>query len=177
MRQEPRTLAPEGFRPAARKPSRAVEALRGLWHAKRRERGMPARHDFTIDDLAPWLGRLDLISLEGGVARFDVFGTHNSRELGVELTGRTIEALPAEDRDVVRAGIERAMQARTPLFDTVTVVRNQRLRTFDRLVLPLSNDDRTVNKLFVLTDNAQDERQRGGRWVAATSARVHAPYR
>lgn len=138
---------------------------------------MPARYDFVIDDLAPWLGRLNLISLENGVARFDVFGTHNSREIGIELTGRTVDALPAEDRALANAGIDRAVRERAPVFETVSMVRNQRLRVYDRLILPLSDDGGTVNKMFVLIDSPQDERRSVGRWVSASSARVHAPER
>ncbi|MBL8701302.1 MAG: PAS domain-containing protein [Alphaproteobacteria bacterium] len=154
-----------------------MEALRSLWESKRRGRAMPARYDFVIDDLAPWLGRLNLISLENGVARFDVFGTHNSREIGIELTGRTVDALPAEDRALANAGIDRAVRERAPVFETVSMVRNQRLRVYDRLILPLSDDGGTVNKMFVLIDSPQDERRSVGRWVSASSARVHAPER
>lgn len=165
------------MRMSARKPSHAVEALRSLWERKRGQRSMPARYDFVIDDLAPWLGRLNLISLDNGVARFDVFGTHNSRELGVELTGRTVDALPEEDRIVARAGIDRAVNERSPIFETISIVRNHRLRVYDRLILPLSDDDGVVNKVFVLIDSPHDERKSVGRWVSQSNARVHAPER
>ncbi|MBM3523525.1 MAG: PAS domain-containing protein, partial [Alphaproteobacteria bacterium] len=140
VRSGQRIGAPGGLGLSAHKPKLSVEALRSLWESKRAGRVMPARYDFVIDDLAPWLGRLNLVSLDKGVARFDVFGTYNSRDLGIELTGRTVDALPAEDRNVTRAGIDRAVQEKAPVFETISLVRNHRLKAYDRLILPLSDD-------------------------------------
>lgn len=178
VRSGQRIGAPGGSGFSALKPKLSVEALRSLWESKRGGRSMPARYDFVIDDLAPWLGRLNLVSLENGIARFDVFGTYNSRDLGIELTGRTVDALPAEDRTVTRAGIERAVLEKAPVFETISLIRNHRLKTYDRLILPLSDDGITVNKVFVLMLDAQEEPRRGlARWVSTSNARVHAPDR
>ncbi len=66
-----------------REPSSAVAALRSLWESKRGAREMPDRGDFQVVELARWLGRLNLMSLRDDTARFDVYGTSNSRELGL----------------------------------------------------------------------------------------------
>lgn len=147
-----------------RKASPSVEALRALWHAKRGEREMPARGDFSFNELAIWLGRLNLVTIDANGARFDVFGTRNSRELGVEMTGVSFNALPVQARAVAIAGIERVVSARAPVFETVRVVLERRLRVYDRLILPLSDAEGRVEKVLVLIDNPRDESLARGRW-------------
>lgn len=147
-----------------RKASPSVEALRALWHEKRGGREMPSRADFSFNELAVWLGRLNLVTIDAGGARFDVFGTRNSRELGVEMTGVNFNALPVQARAVAIAGIERVVDARAPVFETVRVVLERRLRVYDRLILPLSDADGRVEKVLVLIDNPRDESLARGRW-------------
>jgi hypothetical protein len=147
-------------------PSRSVEALRALWLAKRAWREMPRREDFRVDDFVPWLGRLNLLTIGAAGARFDVFGTSNSHDLGVEMTGLPLDALPSHARALAYAGIERVTQARAPVFETVRVVLMRKLMVYDRLILPLAGDDGHVAKVLVLIDNPRDESLARGGWGA-----------
>jgi len=153
-----------------RKASPSVEALLALWHAKRGAREMPSRGDFRFHELALWLGRLNLVTIDAGGARFDVFGTRNSRELGVEMTGVNFDALPLQARLVATAGIERVVSARAPVFETVRVVLERRLRVYDRLILPLADAHGRIGKVLVLIDNPRDEFLARGRWGASASS-------
>jgi hypothetical protein len=147
-----------------RKASASVEGLLALWHAKRGAREMPCRNDFGFHELASWLGRLNLVTIDARGARFDVFGTRNSRELGVEMTGVSFDELPVQARAVAIAGIERVTRARAPVFETVRVVLENRLRVYDRLILPLSDAQGRIEKVLVLIDNPRDESLARGRW-------------
>jgi hypothetical protein len=153
-----------------RNASPSVEGLLALWHAKRGGREMPGRTDFGFHELAGWLGRLNLMSIEAHGARFDVFGTRNSRDLGVEMTGVSFDALPVQARAVATAGIERVVNARAPIFETVRVVLERRLRVYDRLILPLSDAEGRVEKVLVLIDNPRDESLARRRWGGRETA-------
>ena len=60
---------------------------------------------------------------------------------------------------------------RAPVFETVRVVLERRLRVYDRLVLPLADASGRVEKVLVLIDNARDESLARGRWGTRTAAR------
>ncbi len=158
-----------------RDPSAAVGALRALWDSKRGSREMPDRRDFKVEELARWLGRLNLLSLRDATARFDVFGTFNSRDLGLEMTGLMLDALPPSVREITEAGIERVRHERGPVFETVRVQMQSRMRIYDRLLLPLANADGKIEKILVLIDSPRDERPPQPRWRARALPTVHAP--
>jgi hypothetical protein len=142
---------------AARQPSAAVCRLRALWQAKRSLRRLPRRDDFSVLELAPWLGRLNLISVHPEGSRFDIFGTDNSEALGIEPTGLRFAELPNSIRVFAETTVERAVRERTERFETVRVVFRGRRRIYDRLVLPLGNDGETVDRVLTLIDSAEDE--------------------
>ena len=158
-----------------RDPSAAVTALRALWDSKCGSREMPDRRDFQVAELAPWLGRLNLMSLREDNVRFDVYGTFNSRELGLEVTGLTLDALPPNVRDVTVAGIERVLRARAPVFETIRVQIQSRMRTYDRLLLPLAGIDGTIEKILVLIDSPREEPLTERRQRTHAIPLVHAP--
>lgn len=136
---------------------------------------MPDRRDFKVEEFARWLGRLNLLSLRDATARFDVFGTLNSRDLGLEMTGLMLDALPSGVREVTEAGIERVRRERSPVFETVRVQMQSRMRTYDRLLLPLAGADGEIEKILVLIDSPRDERTTQPRWRARAFPTLHAP--
>ena len=158
-----------------RDPSASVAALRALWNLKRGAREMPHRSDFQVPELARWLGRLNLMSLCDDTARFDVYGTFNSRELGLEMTGLTLDDLPQSVRDITVAGIQRVLRERGPVFETIRLQMQSRMRTYDRLLLPLAGADGGIAKILVLIDSPRDERPALPRWRTRALPLVHAP--
>lgn len=175
MRQAVDQNAPGTELMPPREPSSAVAALRSLWESKRGAREMPDRGDFQVVELARWLGRLNLMSLRDDTARFDVYGTSNSRELGLEMTGLTLEALPHSVREVTVAGIARVRRERGPVFETVRLKMQSRMRTYDRLLLPLAGADGEVEKILVLIDSPREDSVAQRRWSAHPTPLVHAP--
>ena len=55
----------------------SLTRLLSLWDSKRSGKIMPARRDFSLEDLWPWMGYLHLVELEqsGTDGRYRVFAT------------------------------------------------------------------------------------------------------
>ncbi len=158
-----------------RDPSAAVSALRLLWDSKRGDRELPDRVDFRVEELARWLGRLNLLSLRDDTARFDVYGTLNSRDLGLEMTGLTLDDLPLNVRAITVAGIQRVLRERGPVFETIRLQLQSRMRTYDRLLLPLAGANGEIEKILVLIDSPREERTPEPRWRTRPLPHAHAP--
>lgn len=124
--------------------------LHALWDGKRNGRTMPARADFDLLELRPWMGRLHLVALEGADGRYAVFATASAERIGREMTGKLLsqyqpaamaEQALLEHRDVVRQ--------RRPLFREWQELYGDKLLHWWRLALPLANDGETVDRYFV----------------------------
>lgn len=112
---------------------------------------MPARRDFSFEDLWPWLGQLNLIAIDGDEARFVVFSETSTRLYGREMTGRRLseftpkvlaDAALADHREFVAAG-------GIPMSSHVNITYEHREMRWTRLVVPLADDERTVVRYFV----------------------------
>ena len=122
-----------------------------LWNAKRGARRMPARRDFSHEELWPWMGLLNLVAVEGEDARFVVFSETSARVYGREMTGKLMSqfdppalAAAAQEahRDFMNGG-GMAMMAR------VTGPFEDREMQWTRLATPLSDDGATIRRYFV----------------------------
>ena len=112
---------------------------------------MPARRDFTYEDLWPWLGRLNLIAVDGDDARFVVFSEVSTRLYGREMTGKRLsEFSPQVLADAALADHRAFMAAGgVPMMSRVDITYDYREMRWTRLVLPLADDERTVKRYFV----------------------------
>ena len=126
--------------------------LAALWHGKRRGRFMPARSDLDPIELKPWLGWMSLLRVVDGGADF-VFTIHGTNEAwisGLELQGKTTEALPPALRLPVVESYRLACHLRRPLFSAMILRDQQRQRrVMERVILPLSCDGSEVDRLLV----------------------------
>jgi hypothetical protein len=126
-------------------------ALLAFWEARRGSRSMPSRTDFDVIDLKPWLGNLHLLDVEGGGRefRYRVYGSVLAEYFGHDFTGKTTAAVRPEAREIVRGEYRAVCREQRPIF-----VHRQRdvsggeVRV-ERLVLPLSSDGASVDKLMV----------------------------
>lgn len=122
-----------------------------LWNEKRGQRRMPARRDFSYEDLWPWLGRLNLIAVEGDEARFVVFSEVSTRIYGREMTGKRLsEFTPKLLADAALSDHREFMAADgVPMTSHVNITYEHRDMQWTRLVVPLADDERTVKRYFV----------------------------
>lgn len=128
-----------------------LAALHRLWSEKRGARRAPARGDFDIFELRPWLGFLTLIDvIDGGRDYFyRVSGTNVTEFYGNDLTNRRLSEVEPGIRAVVEPEYRRVIADARPLF----VVRRPRVRRESarvaRCLLPLSSDGRTIDQIFI----------------------------
>jgi hypothetical protein len=131
--------------------TRQLVELLAFWHARRGTRPMPARGNFDVVGLKPWLGNVHLLDVEeGGLEfRYRVYGSVIAEYFGNDFTGKTTAAVRPEAREIVRHEYRTACRERRPIF----VHRQREIsgseQLVERLVLPLSSDGETVDKLLV----------------------------
>ena len=127
-----------------------LRSLVELWRTKRGCRTLPARRDFQIEELKPWLGRMHVIEVLPGDFRFAVFATTSAQRVGVELTGRLISEAPVPDmaKDAEET-YRQSVKTKRPVYRrTPPTVYDDRLYGYTRVVLPLGEKDEP-DRLFV----------------------------
>jgi hypothetical protein len=122
----------------------------GLWNAKRGARRMPGRADLSPNEMRPWLGQMHLIEVinQGEDFRYLVFGTDIARYYDVEMTRRLISEWPADMRDAAMMTYLRVIGDACPYLVRQNEMAQGRLHSNHRLVLPLSNDGRSVHHII-----------------------------
>ncbi|HEX7969185.1 MAG TPA: PAS domain-containing protein [Stellaceae bacterium] len=128
-----------------------LSALLEFWHAKRGARRMPARADFDVLELREWLGHLHLIEVVDGGRDFHhrVYGTDLAIAFDMDLTGKGMSALPDGVREQVRQEYAHVCDSGEPLvIDDDPAVRSA-VERVEKLILPLSSDGATVDRLLI----------------------------
>lgn len=128
---------------------------------------MPTRADLDPLEMRPWLGNLVLIDVTPDLRFvYRLYGTAFVDSFGVDMTGRSVDDLPAEQRERVRADYEAVRaggQPRSRLYTAVfeatsssglrpplaSGIRAPQVVTWERLVLPLGGAAADVVMLLV----------------------------
>lgn len=126
--------------------------LLGLWQERHGPAGLPARRDFTFEDLRPWLTSLFVVEAASAVrgARFALAGGQICQAFGCELTGCEIGD-PRLGRFGVALAAElvRVAYDRRPLMTWALPSLTERpTHAFKCLFLPLADDGVTVDRLL-----------------------------
>lgn len=131
-----------------------------LWERKRGDRPFPTRSDFTIEDLRPWIGRLNLVAVEGDDGRFLVFCQESLRRYGREMTGKRMSDFEPASLAHAAVADHRAFMAGggVPMAKTVSGPFGGRVLHWTRLAVPLATDGTTIDKYFVALDFEVDRR-------------------
>lgn len=128
-------------------------ALLEFWDGKRRGRKVPARKDFDVFELRPWLGYLHLVEvLEGGRDfRYAIYGTDLAMAFGIDLTGKTLAAVPAAVRQAVESAYRAVRMSGEPLFIEDDPTFESSIERVECLILPLSTTGEGVDRLLIGT--------------------------
>jgi len=120
------------------------------WQGLRQGDALPSRRDIDPTQFRFVLGNVFLVEIEREPTqfRYRLFGVNLARRAGYELTGRTVEDIPAADmRDYLRGRYEAILADPAPMVD-----RSERVlmgaRRFELLLLPLAADGRTIDMLL-----------------------------
>lgn len=127
-----------------------LEALLTLWRGKLHERPMPARNDFTVRELGPWLGHLALIEVSNaGEFKFRLCGTELRPCFQCDATGVYVHHLPQTLRDPLSRQLNRVCGTGIPMFAVQEESIDGERVTFSELLLPLSHDGIGVTMLML----------------------------
>ena len=133
-----------------------LRSLAELWSSKRKSDGLPARADFSDDDLRPWFGNLLMVDVVGGPHkfRFRLMGTSLVDAASRELTGKFFDEadISGYDPDVLEDYAEvvkvRAPLCKTRHYSPAPGTFMDHWRIYERLLLPLSGDGATVDRIM-----------------------------
>lgn len=136
-----------------------LDALYSFWEARCRGRAVPARADFDPIDMRPWLGHLMLVDWAGGKWVYRLYGTAFVEAFRREMTGKSIDELPAEQAALLRAEYDKVRAEAAPVWRTYSAKFEhatpdgrqqwQLGQTWERLVLPLSDGGDDVSVVLV----------------------------
>ncbi|MEO9959839.1 MAG: PAS domain-containing protein [Nisaea sp.] len=131
-----------------------LSSLFQFWKQKSGGRKAPARNDFDVPELLPWLPHLMLSDLlhDGTDIRFRVIGTWITEQFGRDDSGKTASEINFAGRSQsILAQYNLAASEMAPVkfrgaFINYTGAEDFRIS--ERLVLPLSTDGETCTKLL-----------------------------
>lgn len=124
-------------------------ALHAYW-LERAGGGVPLASALDPAGLRPWLGNLLVMDAgPDGDFVYSYYGQNFSESFRVDLVGQSIASLPDEQRRQLRAEYESVRDLKRPSARLYTAVFDGQTSTWERLVLPLSEDGETVAKVLV----------------------------
>ncbi len=125
-----------------------------MWRDIRNRGRLPARADFPPEKLTGFLGKILLIEVHETAPRFRfrLFGSDISQRFGRDLTGKGLEDLTAPlYREMVRRHYEEVVASGEPSLYEITGIREMRRRRYQRLLLPLFDEQGRVNMLMAVS--------------------------
>ncbi len=125
--------------------------LYAYWRGKRGGRAMPRRADIMPGEIPRLLPHVQIVERVDGRYRYRLSGTAINEAYGREHTGKFLDAVLTPDR--LKLAVEtydHLYAAKCPLIARSTLITRENRRAIAlRLMLPLSDDGVTVNKVLV----------------------------
>jgi hypothetical protein len=131
------------------------------WRRKRMGRFAPRRSDIDPSELIEVLPRVMLVDVQREPLdfRYRLSGTGICDVHGSDLTGRRPrELLPAAYGALVERHYRECVARRSPLLHLVMLDSAEKLRSYARLLLPLSEDGEAVTMLLAIDSKEQNTR-------------------
>ena len=126
--------------------------LAALWQSKCVDGRLPARADFSPEVLRPWLGHVIMLDvIDGGRDfRYRLIGTHITRTLNRDYTGRLVSECDYDDRANVEASFRLPVELRKPVFRTgqTTWMSSIDAVPYDSVHMPLATDGHNIDMLL-----------------------------
>jgi hypothetical protein len=141
-----------------------LKAALDYWHLKRGPRLAPCRADIDPVEIAPLLPRVMLVDVSTDPLdfRFRLAGTGLFKIHGAELTNkRALDLEPPAYAALIHRLYCDTLARRAPLAHRLLIEVETRRSHYMRVILPLSEDGETINRLMTVesyADSAQDLR-------------------
>ncbi|MFD1627251.1 PAS domain-containing protein [Azospirillum griseum] len=140
-----------------------LSGLLDFWISKCVAGSLPVPSAIAPADLRPWKDHIVVFEVIGddsgdgnggansGPAAFvySYYGQALATAFGHSRLGATLDDLPAEQRAILQPEYDAVRRERVPLVRVHTADFDGRTRSWERLVLPLSSDGVTIDKLLV----------------------------
>jgi hypothetical protein len=131
-------------------------AIYRYWDGKRAGRRMPSRRDIDPIEMKPWLSHLQLIDVHHNPRRliYRLVGEMDVNFRGYNPTGRSVEECGIGQSLVeTLKNYDIVITERRPVYDWADYVsKSGYLRSQEGLLLPLSDDDETVNMVLTYAE-------------------------
>jgi hypothetical protein len=146
--------------------SRALRGAFSYWRAKCGERTMPSRCDLDPSEMLGWLSHTLLVDVvyggpEGTAQdfRFRLVGTDVVERYGKEFTGRCLSSLDLDGKtpEILDEYRRTVVRGRPQYYIDEFVQHSGRPMHYERLLMPLSDDGRTINMLFGVQKSLFDD--------------------
>jgi hypothetical protein len=126
------------------------------WESKRNGRSMPRRSDIDPAELTGMLPNIMLVDVVDDARRFvyRLVGTGEVQVRGQDPTGKSVrEGYFAASPEAAEERYLKVCRSRAPYYEVDDFQVVDRFICEANLFLPLSDDDRTVNKILVFSIN------------------------
>jgi hypothetical protein len=132
-----------------------LEAIQGRWKELCRNGQLPARSDFPVESLTPWIGHIQIVERIGDGTdvrhRVRLSGTRIVYYEGRDNTGKFLDdVIPVDQRAELLEPYRRCAASREPVFTVFYNCSEAAISSqLERLILPLAADGKTVDQFLV----------------------------
>jgi len=127
-----------------------LQSLYTFWLEQRGGAPLPLASSLNPADLRPWLGNLLIMDVvRGADFVYSYYGQSFADAFGQDRVGQSIARLPDPQGDILRAEYDRVRSEGKPAARVYSADFDGVPSTWERLVLPLSEDGAKVGKLLV----------------------------
>jgi len=112
---------------------------------------LPMGADLDPADLRPWIDNLVVldVSIDGNDFTYAYYGRSFSNAFNADKIGKSIDDLPGDQAEMLKAEYDRVVRERLPTTRVYTADFDGEMQTWERLVLPLFDGRGEVEKLLV----------------------------
>jgi hypothetical protein len=127
-----------------------LRSLCAFWLKQCPKDGIPLATDMEPADLRRWLPNLLIMHVtDGSSFAYSYYGRSLARAFGESRLGQTLDDLPQAVRDILRQEYDLVCRQRSPIHRIYTADFKGVRQTWERVVLPLTSDGKTIDKLLV----------------------------
>jgi len=121
-----------------------------IWLDRSGPQGVTLAADLEPEDLRPWITSIVVLDVvDKGQLTYSYYGRALTEAFGTSRLGQSLTRLPAEQRTILNAEYDHVRSSRQPVARIYTADFDGTVQTWERLVLPLSTDGETIDKLLV----------------------------
>jgi hypothetical protein len=134
--------------------SEVVRQILDYWQHKRRGRPMPSRADLDPLEMRRALGQIIMIEVHRDPLRFRtrLVGTDQASRRGIDLSGKWLDDLPQQYRDLVMPRAIAVTERAEPMYSRVRRMMDDRWYDYEAVWLPLAQDGAVPTMIMVVQE-------------------------